>query len=93
MQIRGRRDPRNVEVTVDSHRTGEVPPGQAADRFQQPVALERVLHVGGRLQDAINTVIEGKPEVVRTAVTVLLAQGHLLLEDVPGPAAQRHHRR
>ena len=84
MQIRGRRDPRNVEVTVDSHRTGEVPPGQAADRFQQPVALERVLHVGGRLQDAINTVIEGKPEVVRTAVTVLLAQGHLLLEDVPG---------
>ena len=29
-------------------------------------------------------VIEGKPEVVRTAITVLLAEGHLLIEDVPG---------
>nr|WP_324653678.1 AAA family ATPase [Georgenia sp. H159] len=29
-------------------------------------------------------VIEGKRDVVRTAVTVLLAQGHLLVEDVPG---------
>ena len=29
-------------------------------------------------------VIEGKPEVVDTAITVLLAEGHLLVEDVPG---------
>ncbi len=32
----------------------------------------------------IERVIEGKPEVVRTALVVLLAQGHLLIEDVPG---------
>ena len=32
----------------------------------------------------MNSVIEGKPDVVRTAITVLLAEGHLLLEDVPG---------
>ena len=36
------------------------------------------------IADAIETVIEGKPEVVRLALTVLLAQGHLLIEDVPG---------
>ncbi|NLE96975.1 MAG: MoxR family ATPase [Propionibacterium sp.] len=29
-------------------------------------------------------VIEGKPRQIRTAVTVLLAGGHLLIEDVPG---------
>ncbi|MGB9035873.1 MAG: MoxR family ATPase [Paeniglutamicibacter sp.] len=32
----------------------------------------------------IATVIDGKAEVARTALIVLLAQGHLLLEDVPG---------
>jgi MoxR-like ATPase len=29
-------------------------------------------------------VIEGKPDVVQLAVTVLFAEGHLLIEDVPG---------
>ncbi|WP_460447599.1 AAA family ATPase [Angustibacter aerolatus] len=37
-----------------------------------------------RIGRAIETVIEGKPDVVRTALTVLLAEGHLLIEDVPG---------
>jgi MoxR-like ATPase len=32
----------------------------------------------------MNSVIEGKQAVVRTAITVLLAEGHLLVEDVPG---------
>jgi len=36
------------------------------------------------IADAVETVIEGKPEVVHLALTVLLAQGHLLIEDVPG---------
>lgn len=34
--------------------------------------------------DAVETVIDGKREAVETALTVLLAEGHLLLEDVPG---------
>ncbi|MET1033707.1 MAG: MoxR family ATPase [Arthrobacter sp.] len=38
----------------------------------------------GRILGAIGTVIDGKAAVARTALTVLLAQGHLLLEDVPG---------
>ncbi|QFU93248.1 MoxR family ATPase [Amycolatopsis sp. YIM 10] len=32
----------------------------------------------------VQQVIRGKPEVVRLAITALLAEGHLLVEDVPG---------
>ncbi|HSE70835.1 MAG TPA: MoxR family ATPase [Nocardioidaceae bacterium] len=32
----------------------------------------------------METVIEGKPEVTHLALVVLLAEGHLLIEDVPG---------
>ncbi|GGP69300.1 AAA family ATPase [Streptomyces abikoensis] len=37
-----------------------------------------------RVRRSVESVIEGKPEVVRLALTVLLAEGHLLIEDVPG---------
>ncbi|NAS22681.1 AAA domain-containing protein [Herbidospora sp. NEAU-GS84] len=37
-----------------------------------------------RIRDAIESVIEGKSDVVRLTLTVLLAEGHLLIEDVPG---------
>ncbi len=37
-----------------------------------------------RVTDNIEKVIEGKSDVIRTSVTVLLAEGHLLIEDVPG---------
>src|SRR5690606_20700540 len=33
---------------------------------------------------AIETVIDGKRDVIELATTVLLAEGHLLVEDVPG---------
>src|SRR5690554_7764507 len=33
---------------------------------------------------SIETVIGGKPEAVQLALTVLFAEGHLLIEDVPG---------
>ena len=36
------------------------------------------------LANNIEEVIKGKPEVVRLVVTCLLAEGHLLIEDVPG---------
>src|SRR6266516_143850 len=36
------------------------------------------------LQNAIETVIRGKPEAVRLAIVALIAGGHLLIEDVPG---------
>ncbi|WP_417217486.1 AAA family ATPase [Arthrobacter sp.] len=40
--------------------------------------------VTARILQAMATVIDGKADVARTALRVLLAQGHLLLEDVPG---------
>jgi len=42
--------------------------------------------VANRLAANIERVIVGKPEAVRLAVTGLLADGHILVEDVPGVA-------
>ncbi|WP_125133475.1 AAA family ATPase [Microbacterium sp. 10M-3C3] len=46
-----------------------------ADVFEQ---------VAGRILASMSRVIDGKPEAVRAALVVLLAEGHLLIEDVPG---------
>jgi MoxR-like ATPase len=40
--------------------------------------------VSARIVANIERVIEGKPEAIRLALAVLLAEGHLLIEDVPG---------
>ncbi|MEZ2389785.1 AAA family ATPase [bacterium RCC_150] len=47
------------------------------DAAQFRAASEKILA-------AINQVIDGKAEAAKLALTVLLAQGHLLVEDVPG---------
>ncbi len=39
---------------------------------------------GARIAANISRVVHGKPDVVRLALVVLLAEGHLLIEDVPG---------
>jgi MoxR-like ATPase len=36
------------------------------------------------ISDNVQSVIQGKPEVVRLAIVAMFAEGHLLLEDVPG---------
>ena len=46
--------------------------------------LDELVGVARRISAAVETVIEGKPEAIRLALTVLLAEGHLLIEDVPG---------
>jgi MoxR-like ATPase len=46
--------------------------------------LDSLRAVTDRVRANIERVIEGKPEVARAAVVVLLAEGHLLIEDVPG---------
>jgi MoxR-like ATPase len=43
-----------------------------------------VARVAGRIRANVEKVLEGKPDVVSAALVVLLAEGHLLLEDVPG---------
>ena len=46
--------------------------------------LETLARVLARVRANIERVIEGKPDVVSSALVVLLAEGHLLIEDVPG---------
>ena len=46
--------------------------------------LETLSRVVSRVRDNIEKVIEGKPDVVNSTLVVLLAEGHLLIEDVPG---------
>ncbi len=38
----------------------------------------------GRILDAMHRVIDGKDEAIRRSLVALLAEGHLLVEDVPG---------
>lgn len=53
-------------------------------RLSQPTGLDALQESSARIVDNIEQVIEGKPDVVRLALVVLLAEGHLLIEDVPG---------
>jgi MoxR-like ATPase len=46
--------------------------------------LDDLVDTAHRISAAIESVIEGKSDVVRLTLTVLLAEGHLLIEDVPG---------
>ncbi len=59
------------------------PPVTTADRLSlEDVALIKT--TAGRLEESIERVIVGKPEIVRLALVALLCEGHILLEDVPG---------
>ncbi|MFD1937789.1 MULTISPECIES: AAA family ATPase [Nonomuraea] len=49
-----------------------------------PRQLDELVSTAHRIRQAIESVIEGKSDAVRLTVTVLLAEGHLLIEDVPG---------
>ena len=49
-----------------------------------PEAIDTFTATAQRLTDAISSVVLGKPEVVRLTLTALFAQGHVLVEDVPG---------
>jgi MoxR-like ATPase len=46
--------------------------------------LDDLVRAAHRVATAMESVIEGKAEAVRLALTVLLAEGHVLIEDVPG---------
>jgi MoxR-like ATPase len=48
------------------------------------LSLDELGDIARRVAAAVETVIEGKPAAVRLALTVLLAEGHVLIEDVPG---------
>src|SRR5690554_3118449 len=46
--------------------------------------LAELVDVSDRIRAEIEKVITGRPDLVRLTVAVLLAEGHLLVEDVPG---------
>jgi MoxR-like ATPase len=46
--------------------------------------LDELVRVAHGVGHAVESVIEGKSDAIRLALTVLLAEGHLLIEDVPG---------
>ena len=73
----GREDLASGDLTV-------VAASAAGGAAAEPMRLEQVRRLAADLMATMNSVIEGKPEVVSTAVMVLLAEGHLLIEDVPG---------
>jgi MoxR-like ATPase len=58
--------------------------GDLDDRATEPLGLDDVRAATIRIAGNIERVIEGKPEVVRLSIVVMLAEGHLLIEDVPG---------
>ncbi|NUR74222.1 MAG: AAA family ATPase [Hamadaea sp.] len=49
-----------------------------------PAQVTAFADLSARLTGAVGTVVLGKPEVVRLGLICLFAQGHVLLEDVPG---------
>ncbi|MEV7417994.1 MoxR family ATPase [Streptomyces sp. NPDC089919] len=52
--------------------------------YDDRASLADLTTTAERVRGAVERVIEGKPEVVRLSLVVLLAEGHLLIEDVPG---------
>jgi MoxR-like ATPase len=46
--------------------------------------LEDLVATAKKIATAVESVIDGKAETVKLALTVMLAEGHLLIEDVPG---------
>jgi MoxR-like ATPase len=42
------------------------------------------LEAAARIRAGVESIVAGKPEAVRMALTMVLAGGHLLIEDVPG---------
>ncbi len=63
---------RTEEMTVEQYRTA-----------RGPGTLEAIETIE-RLRAAVAGALQGKPDVIRLALTALLARGHLLVEDVPG---------
>ncbi len=63
------------------------------DQTDRAFPIEHVRAVGDDVVAAVSTVVDGKVDAIRTAFTVMLAEGHLLVEDVPAWARPCSRRR
>ncbi|WP_235564930.1 MoxR family ATPase [Modestobacter sp. Leaf380] len=70
-----------TEATTTPSTGAHTGAGAPGDPDLEPVDVQAE---GARIAGAMGTVVQGKPDVVRLALVVLLAEGHLLIEDVPG---------
>ena len=50
----------------------------------EALSIENFRSLSDGIIDTVETVIDGKRDAIEMALTVLLAEGHLLIEDVPG---------
>ncbi|MGY1845072.1 AAA family ATPase [Modestobacter sp. SYSU DS0875] len=77
-------DPRAAGAGLGVAALGRTPDGAGIDPAEIDPAEIDIAAAGAQLAASIGRVVEGKPDVVRLALAVLLAEGHLLIEDVPG---------
>lgn len=54
------------------------------DAAPSTAELAELVELSSRIRTEVERVVTGRPTLVRHTVAVLLAEGHLLLEDVPG---------
>src|SRR5579884_2429693 len=84
--LRAGRPGRGVRVTTFNERAS-LRGAESSPNGQVPGPAGGLRELGAvvdRVRASVESVLEGKPEAVRLALTVLLAEGHLLIEDVPG---------
>ena len=71
-------DPNNLHLEHDLQDT------QTKTVENMNFSFEFIKYVVKKLEDNIGIVFKGKPDVIRNAIVCLFADGHLLLEDMPG---------
>ncbi|WP_312867708.1 AAA family ATPase [Amycolatopsis pithecellobii] len=73
------------EYTGEQGSPGQAPYyPQAAPALNGHASLDELHETMRRIAGNVERVLVGKPDVVRVALVTLLAEGHLLVEDVPG---------
>jgi MoxR-like ATPase len=73
----------NEHTSLDEQ-AGVIMPPPGGSTASHGMGVAELGAVAERVRASVESVLEGKPEAVRLALTVLLAEGHLLIEDVPG---------
>ena len=75
----------NLKPTRSTAELASVPSADTAPfNTDSTVDLSELQAAGRAIMRNVETVIDGKHDAVHIALTVLLAEGHLLIEDVPG---------
>ncbi|GAA2837396.1 AAA family ATPase [Crossiella cryophila] len=74
--------PSTQPAALSGHQFGE--DGTTVNSRESGGGLPELHATASRIAANVERVLVGKPEVVRIALVTLLAEGHLLVEDVPG---------